>query len=390
MADDRAREAGLPDLQWPLRVVSQDNVNMTELGSDGGVLTDRAKLADSLVGTFVMTAGDTMTGPLIVKDDNGSPLTVRGETIRPNLLFESAVDAAAGPRISLQRSRGTLTSPLPVVENDTLGRIGFFTIGTYTGAAAGERAAIAVTALSTPTPTTVPDVRIRMSAVSADGAKTAQVACQARVTGSSVEINSDTFIVTATGSVTAGGDVSIKGFLRCSPTYPFGALMTPKSPSADSPLTGFNTQLIDDAPSQVSVCYQATHGGHGTDFNAGYMCATNLAAGPNNYAFYSSWEASNYFRGKTGIGWAVPTVSLEVGGATKLRGTCDITGDITSSGTAHSFAAGSIGSPAVIGNTPRTIAATGSAGSAGQMVWDDNFLYLRTTAGWKKVALTAI
>jgi hypothetical protein len=91
-----------------------------------------------------------------------------------------------------------------------------------------------------------------------------------------------------------------------------------------------------------------------------------------------------------GIGWTTPTHKLEVGGDAIIRGPLEVTGNITSAGTAHSFAAGSIPSPAVIGSTPTTIAATGSAGSAGQMVWDDNFIYLRTTSGWKKVALTAI
>jgi hypothetical protein len=115
-----------------------------------------------------------------------------------------------------------------------------------------------------------------------------------------------------------------------------------------------------------------------------------MPAGTRNYAFFSDSPAQNYFRGNVGIGFAVPTHSLEVNGDTMLRDTLEVTGNITSAGTAHSFASGSIPSPAVIGNTPRTIAATGSAGIAGQMVWDDNFLYLHTTAGWKKVALTAI
>jgi hypothetical protein len=52
------------EILWPLRAVSTNPNNATELDADGNVLTDRNRLADSFVGTFVQTAGDTMTGSL--------------------------------------------------------------------------------------------------------------------------------------------------------------------------------------------------------------------------------------------------------------------------------------------------------------------------------------
>ena len=121
--------------------------------------------------------------------------------------------------------------------------------------------------------------------------------------------------------------------------------------------------------------------------NAPYIQGVNYAGGSA-----ASPLSINPFGGVIGIG-CIPTVGgveAEVGGDLLIRGAVNCSSNITSTGTAHAFEAGSIPSPAVIGNTPRTIAATGSAGFAGQMVWDDNFIYLRTTSGWKKVALTAI
>jgi hypothetical protein len=121
--------------------------------------------------------------------------------------------------------------------------------------------------------------------------------------------------------------------------------------------------------------------------NSQYLQGVNFSGGS-----VAAPVAVNPYGGGIGIG-CVPTVAgveAEIGGDLLIRGAVNCSGNITSTGTAHAFADGSIPSPAVIGNTPRTIAATGSAGFAGQMVWDDDFIYLRTTSGWKKVALTAI
>jgi hypothetical protein len=86
--------------------------------------------------------------------------------------------------------------------------------------------------------------------------------------------------------------------------------------------------------------------GGGTTGNMGIRIQS-LVEGPNNYALYTDCDARNYFKGKCGIGWATPTQQLEVGGNTTLRGTLDVTGNITSTGTAHSFAANSIPGSAV-------------------------------------------
>jgi len=156
--------------------------------------------------------------------------------------------------------------------------------------------------------------------------------------------------------------------------------------SAASTLAQSNTRAtVSIRPSPYSG-YTLAIGPESTN-NAPYIQGVTYAGGSA-----ASPVSINPFGGGIGIG-LIPTVAgveAEVGGDLLIRGAVNCSGNITSTGTAHAFAAGSIPSPAVIGNTPRTIAATGSAGFAGQMVWDDNFIYLRTTSGWKKVALTAI
>jgi|LakMenEpi03Aug12_release.lakeMendotaPanAssembly.Ray.scaffolds.fasta_scaffold263127_2 hypothetical protein len=91
-----------------------------------------------------------------------------------------------------------------------------------------------------------------------------------------------------------------------------------------------------------------------------------------------------------GMNWQNITRQLEVGGGAIIRGAFEVTGNITSAGTAHSFAAASIPSSAVIGDVAFTPAGTAAAGANGSMRWDENFLYLRTGTAWKKVALSAL
>jgi hypothetical protein len=93
--------------------------------------------------------------------------------------------------------------------------------------------------------------------------------------------------------------------------------------------------------------------------------------------------------GNLGVGWSTPTVKLEVGGATILRSTLEVVGNITSAGTSHSFAAGSIPSSAVVGNVAFTPGTSGAAGAVGAMRWDENYLYVRTATAWKRIPLQA-
>jgi hypothetical protein len=74
----------------------------------------------------------------------------------------------------------------------------------------------------------------------------------------------------------------------------------------------------------------------------------------------------------------------------QLGGALSVAGNISSTGTAHSFAANSIPSSAVVGGTAFTPASSAAAGAAGSIRWDENFLYVRTGTAWKRVALTAL
>ena len=95
-----------------------------------------------------------------------------------------------------------------------------------------------------------------------------------------------------------------------------------------------------------------------------------------------------------GVCWITPTSTFEVGGDSKLRGTLDVTDNITSAGTAHNFVAKSIPASAINGlissaipkKTPASQTATGTAG---EFCWDANYFYgAIATNEWRRIPWT--
>jgi hypothetical protein len=186
-----------------------------------------------------------------------------------------------------------------------------------------------------------------------------------------------------------GGDLLIRGAVNCSgnitsngTAHAFAANSIPQSAVAGLSQAALDARYVETAGDTITGTLAVTGG-----LNAG-PARSGFLANSEPYAVGLRYSAAV---GPVYIGCSsAGDFQVSNAGGVSILSVDGQTGNITSTGAAHSFADGSIPSPAVIGNTPRTIAATGSAGFAGQMVWDDDFIYLRTTSGWKKVALTAI
>lgn len=205
-----------------------------------------------------------------------------------------------------------------------------------------------------------------------EGRLTAQTELYVGVTG--VDDNGDEY--TVPGEMRVLGDVVISGPTELTnavdPSKPTLSIVPPQSGS----LTAVNVGAFDSGTSiLISPIGGSTASGTG-------------------YAISSTSLLKSYHRGRLGLNVVNPNVNnqLEVSGNTVLRGELDVTGNIASTGTAHSFAPNSIPASAIFGNLPRTIVTDDNdPDSAGQMTWDADFLYIHTgVTGWKKVALTAI
>jgi hypothetical protein len=422
----------MPDeILWPLRAVSKDPTNITKLDVDNNVLTSTTDLD----ARYVNVAGDTMTGPLAVTPSAAltapaGHIQLSGEGFQPAISIHGRGNAngTGTPQVRFLRTRGTVAAPTSVQANDNLGVVSFY--GWLPNGTTVNPASIVARCAATPAagdtfaqgsisfsvndgtadmvnPLSLSGAGCVATNISATGnvqAKniTATDVLQAKNVTAQLDVKGNNVTATATvqatqvtatsGATTVRLDVTgaafIDGPIIQRATTGIAQIIEQTSPNATSQATGLSVNLMPEV-SQFSVGLRVRNQGLGTAGNRGVEIV-DLPVGPDNYAILNNSLAASYFRGNVGISVLNATHDLEVAGDTMLRGPLEVTGNITSAGTAHSFAAGSIGSPAVIGNTPRTIAATGSAGSAGQMVWDDDFIYLRTAGGWKKVALTAI
>jgi hypothetical protein len=362
---------------WPLRAVSKDPTNLTKLDADNGVLTSTADVD----ARYVIKTGDTMTGQLIVQPAVGpaapdGSVQVIGNGTNANITLQRNQDAGQ-PVLFFKKSRGTTAAPTVIQSGDTTATIqsrSYSAAGTYlTGAF------------------------INMACTKTPAAGDTGIASEIRFSVHDGAAATQAFVIAPTGvtspNFTAGrievtGGTFLGGPIIQRATTGIAQIIEQTPPNATSQATGLSVDIMPEV-SQFSIGIRVSNRGFGTNGNRGVEIV-DLPVGADNYAILNNSLAASYFRGNVGIAALNATHKLEVGGDTMLRGPLGVTGNITSSGAAHSFANGSIPSPAVIGNTPRTIAATGSAGSAGQMVWDDNFLYLHTTSGWKKVPLSAI
>jgi hypothetical protein len=364
------------EVLWPLRAVSKDPTNLTKLDADGNVLTS----STDVDARYVLKDGDTMTGQLVVRPAVGpaSPdgsIQVIGDDTNAHFTVQRNADANGNPAYRFKRSRGTAAAPTSVQINDFLGAIGWHAVraeGTYV--AAGS-----IIAACTGNPLAGDaSIRTELRFLVGSGAAQAQVMVLRpdyfNVSTTAFSIGTDGYIISEAGVYTKRKTNGASGRFE--------------TKTGSSALNGIGVWAESSGVALKNYGIQVY--AYGGTANTAVYISDELTRAPDNYAIESQSTADSYIRGNFGINILVPTHYLEVGGDTMLRGPLEVTGNITSAGTAHSFANSSIPSPAVIGNIPRTIAATGSAGSAGQMVWDDNFIYLRTTAGWKKVALTAI
>jgi hypothetical protein len=427
-------------------VVSADPVNVAKLGTDGKILVAQADLD----ARYVNVPGDTMTGQLVVRPAVGpaSPdgaVQVIGDNTSATITVQRNADSAGNPTLRFKRTRGTAAAPTQCVVGDTLGAVAWHTVkpdGTY-----------ATVAAITTTANTIP----------ANGETWAQGAISFSVGNTGAG---------AANPLTLSRDGIVNGIAINNGQAGIGVAVNVTTASSNTATQAWGLRSYVDCVTKGAACLVAENTGKGTEYNYG-IALLSLQKSPINYAFYSRSLADSHFLGNVGINWLTPTANLEVSGTARVRGTVEITGNITSSGTAHnfatasipasaiggnfttlsvtggrsnfaainepyaigvrysaatapnyvgtsvsgdfqvssaggvsilsitstgnitntgtahSFAAGSIPGAAIVGSVANTPATSTAAGAAGSIRWDENFLYVRTATAWKRVALAA-
>jgi hypothetical protein len=401
------------DLQGPEgpTVVSSDPNNVCRLGTDGKLLVSQPDL-DAI---YVNLAGDKMTGPLAVQV--GATFTPPATAINTSTLLHvvreggsalaelySVGSGTAG--ILFRRKNGTLAAPTPA-SNTNLGVIRW-QVKPNNGAADRTVGQIAYAINSPETEDGYFDNTLGIGGSGyAAGQPSATLSLAASAAAGRVGIlGVDNFVCTATNFTVdaAGSVVSANGNFAVNPsgfvTSKDGILVQRsrlgtagqfETSNVGSGETGYGVQAKCTGTSLTSGSVAGVLGQVTGTASAGIGVAATVTAtatqnfglrstvsgGTRNiglyvdvakadgsYAVQFQGDADSYFKSNVGIGWSTPSVLLEVGGATKLRATLEVVGNITSAGTAHNFAANSIPASAVSGLPIKTQVITQAAYTA--------------------------
>ena len=430
-------------------VVSADTVNVAKLGTDGKILVLQADLD----ARYVNLTGDTMTGVLTVQPAVGpsapdGSVQVIGNGTSAAVTVQRNQDAGQ-PILFFKKSRGTTAAPTLVQSGDTLSTIqtrAYGAAGTYTTAGF-----INIAATKTPAPADV-GIASEMRFSVHDGAAIVQAMTIApagvsigTITNAVTVNNGNNGIALTANATTASANTvnqawGVRSYVDCVTkgssclvadntgkgtdyNYGIALLSLAKGPNnysfydgsaADNYFKGnvginwltptANLEVNGTAKIRgtIEITGNITSSGTAHNFAAasipasaigGNFTTISVTGGRSNFAAvnepyaigvrYSAATAPNYVGTSATGDFQVSSA----GGVAILSITS--TGNITNTGTAHSFAAGSIPGAAVVGSVANTPATSAAAGTAGSIRWDENFLYVRTGTAWKRVALTA-
>jgi hypothetical protein len=395
-------------------VVSADAKNLAKIGTDGKLLVSQPDL-DAI---YVNLAGDTMTGPLAVTPSAAltSPaghIQISGQGFQPAVAIQGRGDAngTGTPQVRFFRTRGTVAAPSSVQANDNLGTIAYY--GLLPNGTVANPASIIVACDVTPAAgDTTAKGRITLN--------TSTFACTATnftvdSAGSVVSangnfsVNNSGFITSKDGILVQRARLGTAGQFETSNVgsgetgYGIQAKCTGTSLTSGS-VAGVLGQVTGTASTGIGVAATVTATAtqnfglrstvSGGTRNIGLYVDVPKADG--SYAVQFQGDADSYFKSNVGIGWSTPTVLLEVGGATKLRSTLEVVGNITSTGTAHNFAAKSIpasainGVPAAASTAPLDLSSVAAAGSATTYARADHQHKLPTYSALGPLPLAAI
>ena len=288
--------------------VSTNAGQLAKLGSDNLVLVAAADLNTR----YVQKIGDTMTGTLVVRAASGtaSQIQLLGENAPGNAVIDT-YGAAASSVVNMRRYRGTAAAPEALVSLDPIG-----VVNAATNNAAGAGVNVG---------------QMLFRAVNAPAAGEPGVKTR-------VEFLTHSGIAVVTPCTIADTGISVTGSVNVTTT------------GTDAAVSKTGLYAVVSGPSKISV-------GLSTDVAGGTTQNVGLQIGPMTgatapYAILSYTVAPALFNGGMSLGGFVTLTGnrkLDVTGDAIVRGILETTGNISSTGTAHSFVANSIPASAISG-----------------------------------------
>jgi hypothetical protein len=286
--------------------VSTNAGQLAKLGTDNLILVSSADLDTR----YVNVVGDTMTGTLTVRAPAGSSsfIQVLSEGNVCACSYDAYGTAAAFPFLSFKKFRGTAAAPTAALNGDSL----------------------SVTQV-----------------VTANAAGTQFIASQIRTIATADAVVGQAGLKTRMEFSVHSGTAAVVPFQITDA----GSLVT--STGSDPAVTRVALTANTQGASKVGVGIGIDVTG-GTAQNIGLQIG-NMTGAVSPYAILSYTTAPSLFNGGMSVGaftTLTATRRLDVTGDAIVRGVLETTGNITSTGTAHSFVASSIPAPAVAPRLP--------------------------------------
>lgn len=346
-------------------VVSTDAGNVAKLGADGRISVQPADLD----ARFVNVTGDTMTGTLNIAGLDGVTTGFTVTSTNASALAQVARydSTTAGAQFQLLKVRGTPAAPLPILSGDIIGNFAYQTRNTGgTNVVAGYHRVV-----STAAPGANNTACVMQFGVGDGTTALAPIVMTIRPTGvdvagninstGQVVIQNPTPITVPDGAFRLVGDnlganISLQHFSNVATTTN-GIRVTRARGSAAAP----TAVQLGDFTSAWTAYGMLPSGTYGQVANMSTYISQTPAAGD------TSCIGELRFGMGAGTTTVRPLTLTKDGGA--VAGTLSVTGNITSSGTAHNFAANSIPASAILGLPvaastapldPSSVAAAGS------------------------------
>lgn len=334
------------------------------------------KAATTTAPGFVAQATGTISGAVPAVDANAIALFQGTEAVTSHVIFDSC---GAPNHVFFRRANGTYASPTAIANADVLGSLQWHGRGatTYGSTVQAQIRAVATQAFT--------DAAKGTDLVFLTTASGAAVTATALTLNAS--LGSFAGAVQCIGTATTSGGIVARssGTISANPAGYGGSNMAGQFLVAESSAFGYTIFESAGNAQGHALAFRASRG----TYSARTACLSNDMLGQVDFGGYTSAGASlngkGVIRCVASENWSTTATGTRLEFFTTANTTLTTTVRLTiQDGGKCVFNSNAIN--VVTAQTPATSAA---AGATGDIAWDDNYLYIRMSTGWRRIALGA-
>ena len=334
------------------------------------------KAATTTAPGFVAQATGTISGAVPAVDANAIGLFQGTEAVASHVIFDSC---GAPDHVFFRRTNGTYASPTAIANADVLGSLQWQGRGatTYGTTVQAQIRAVATQAFTDAAKGTDLVFLTTFSGAAVTSTALTLNAGQATFTGT----------VQGTGSaITVGGIIArSSGTIAANPAGYGSSNLTIHGIAAES--AAFPYSMLETAGNAQghTLAFRSSRG----TYSARTACLSSDTLGVLDFGGFTG--AGTSLNGKAGIralateNWSTTATGTKLEFSTTVNATLSAVVRLTIENTGKC----TFNSNAINIVTTQTPATSAAAGTTGDIAWDDNYLYVRMSTGWRRIALGA-